>query len=257
MAAVRQDEEGHRRFEGVLLDLWGTLLPYAEESARRENLAEMARILEVDPTKFTNHWISTIGERCLGRLGSLEATIELLATRLGGHPSSETVDRALELRMEFSRVTLDRGEPLLPALDALRSGGFRLAIVSDSTEETVRLWPETRLSSRFETAVFSFVEGACKPDPRMYSRALERLGLSPADCLYVGDGGSRELTGAEAVGLTARKYRYPDEHRDAPRFDEDSHWRGPSLTDLRDLLALGPGRAQRLESVGSLGGLDS
>ncbi len=241
MDSALEEKALRRRFDAVLLDLWGTLLPYAEESAREHNLAEMARTLGIDATRFTRDWIGSIGERCLGRLGSLEETIERLSLDLGGHPSSDAVRRALALRLEFSRASHDRAEPVLPALDALRAAGFRLAIVSDSTEETVRLWPQTRLAARFETVVFSFVEGVCKPDPRMYSRALERLGLPPARCIYVGDGGSRELTGAEAMGLTAFKYRYPDAHRDAPRFDEDTRWTGTSLKDLRELLALGPG----------------
>lgn len=240
MSPTHQALAGSRHFDAVLLDLWGTLLPYADEAARRLNLAQMGNILRVDPRKFTSDWISTIGERCLGSLGSLEDTIEQFAVRQGVRPTPDSVRQALELRLTFSRVILDQVDPILPAVDALRHAGFHLAIVSDSTEETVRLWPETRLSSRFETAVFSFDEGTCKPDSRMYVRALERLGLSPKSCAYVGDGASRELTGAEAVGLTAFQYRYPDENREAPRFDEDVKWAGPRLADLRDLLKFAP-----------------
>ena len=243
MSVETREPGAGRDLDAILLDLWGTLLPYADESAREQNLCEMARTLDVDPTRFTTAWIDSIGERCLGTLGSLETTIKRFAVELGGQPSPAAIRRALDLRIEFSRYTHDRVEPILPALDALRRAGFRLAIVSDSTEETVRLWPETRLSTRFELAVFSFVEGTCKPDPRMYGRALSGLGLPAARCAYVGDGGSRELTGAESVGLTAFRYRYPDQNREAPRFDEDVDWRGTKLEDLRELLSFAPRRA--------------
>ncbi len=245
MSAARGGPMERRRFSAILIDLWGTLLPYADESARQRNLAEMGRTLGVDPEKFTADWIHSIGARCLGSLGSLERTVEQMAITQGARPSTEAVRRAVELRMEFSRTTHEQVELSLPALDALRAAGFRLAIVSDSTEETVRLWPETRLSTRFEVAVFSFSEGTCKPDPRMYARALEGLALPPTRCAYVGDGGSRELTGAEAMGLTAFKYRYPDDQRDAPRADEDLHWRGTRLEDLRELLRFAPGPTGR------------
>ncbi len=241
MIATREERANRPRFSAILIDLWGTLLPYADELAREQNLAEMARILGVDPEKFTADWIDSIGARCLGSLGSLERTVEQMAVAQGARPTSEAVRRAVELRLEFSRITHEQAELSLAALDALRAAGFRLAVVSDSTEETVRLWPETRLSTRFEVAVFSFTERTCKPDPRMYTRALEGLALAPAACAYVGDGGSRELTGAEAMGLTAFKYRYPDEKRDAPRADEDLHWTGTQLADLRDLLHFAPG----------------
>ncbi len=244
MSATRDDGTNPREFDAILIDLWGTLLPYADETARERNLAEMAWAMDVDPTGFTMAWIDSIGERCRGSLGSLEATIERFARALGGRPSSDAIRQATELRLDFSRSTLDRVEPILPGLDALRRSGFRLAIVSDSTEETARLWRETRLSSRFDLAVFSFEEKVCKPDPRMYAKALSGLGLPPVRCAYVGDGGSRELTGAESVGLTAFQYRYPDQSRDVPRFDEDVHWRGTQLADLRDLLAFAPRRAR-------------
>lgn len=228
------------QFEAILIDLWGTLLPGADDGERRRNLEEMAQVLDVNPSAFVSRWTDSIGERCLGSLGSLEQTIEHLAVALGARPSPNAVREALEIRMGFQRVLHNQAGPCLPALDALRAAGFRLAIVSDSSEETVRLWPESHLSPRFEVAVFSCVEGTCKPDPRMYRRALGTLGLAPSKCAYVGDGGSHELTGAEAVGLTAFKYRFPDVHQDDARFNEDTAWRGTRLVDLRELLRFAP-----------------
>ena len=40
-----------------------------------------------------------------------------------------------------------------------------------------------------------------KPDPEIYLLSLSRLGVTPSDALFVGDGGSRELEGAKAVGM--------------------------------------------------------
>jgi putative hydrolase of the HAD superfamily len=229
---------GEGRFDAVLIDLWGTVLPYADESDRRENLAEMARILGADTERFTEAWIRSIGDRCLGSLGTLEETVGGFARDQGVEPTREAVARAVRCRLEFSRGSLDSAGPVLPALDALRRAGLRLAIVSDSTEETVRLWPESPLATRFDHTAFSFDLKSCKPDPRMYRSALEALAVRPSRVAYVGDGGSRELTGAEAVGLTAFMYRFPDLHQEARRFDEDVEWRGTRLTDLRKLLAL-------------------
>jgi putative hydrolase of the HAD superfamily len=222
------------------MDLWGTLLPYANETDREQNLTDMAEILGLAPEKFVSDWIESIGDRCLGSLGSLEETVTRFSLAQGVRPTVEAVDQAVRSRLDFSRLTHDRSEPVTAAVDELKRAGLRLAIVSDSTEETVRLWPSTRLSARFEYAVFSFSERRCKPDPQMYRRALDALSLPASQVAYVGDGGSRELTGAEAVGLTAYKYRFPDHQQDAPRFDEDLLWRGTRLRDLRELLALTP-----------------
>ena len=237
---VRELQHNSRRFEGILIDLWGTLLPFGDEDTRGQSLEEMARVLNVDPATFVRDWTDSIAERCVRSHGSLEQTIERLAISQGIRPSPDAVSRALEIRMEFSRALHDRVGPSLAALDALRAAGFRLAVVSDSTEETVRLWSQSTLAPRFDATVFSFVEDTCKPDARMYRAALKRLGLRPERCAYVGDGGSRELTGAEAVGLSAFKYRFPDGQQDAPRWDEDTNWSGTRLADLRELLRFAP-----------------
>jgi putative hydrolase of the HAD superfamily len=81
------------------------------------------------------------------------------------------------------------------------------------------------------------VEGFCKPDPRMYKLALERLRLPADRCAFVGDGGSRELSGAESVGLAAFLYRFPEEPTGLEaRYDPDTEWKGRALNDLSDLL---------------------
>lgn len=230
--------------DGVLCDLYGTLIPTGDEEARTRSLTEMARLLDLDPTAFVSAWTNSFDDRVRGKLGSLEETVERLATSLGSRPSRTAVDRAVRIRLEFSRRLLDLAAPTLPALDELRAAGVRLAVVSDASEETVRLWPDTALAARVGVAVFSCVEGVRKPHPRMYRAALERLDLPAAKCAFVGDGGSRELSGAEAVGLSTFRYLYPDEDpNDAFRVDPDTTWTGPTLSDLRDLVRLpGPSR---------------
>jgi FMN phosphatase YigB (HAD superfamily) len=49
--------------------------------------------------------------------------------------------------------------------------------------------------------VFSYAAGCVKPEPRIYLDAINQLGVSPADALYIGDGGDDELAGAERAGL--------------------------------------------------------
>ena len=47
-----------------------------------------------------------------------------------------------------------------------------------------------------DAKIYSVRLGVCKPDPRIYLAACRELDVSPSECLYVGDGGSHELTGA-------------------------------------------------------------
>jgi putative hydrolase of the HAD superfamily len=225
------------RFRGVLIDLYGTVVSLGKPGARVESLREMARALAVDPESFVRQWSESFDERVRGRLGPLEETIEHLAVRLGHRPSTEQVEQAARIRLDFSRLSLRSDPRVLRALDDLRGAGCRLALVSDTSEETPRLWATSELAPRFEVTVFSCEEQVRKPEPAIYRRALERLRLDPSRCAFVGDGGSHELSGAAAVGLATFRYRFPDEQQDpSDRIDPDDGWSGPTLQDLRELL---------------------
>jgi putative hydrolase of the HAD superfamily len=235
----RMHDDERPRFRGVLLDLFGTLVPARPRRARSPHLHEMARILGIDPRRFEDDWSGSFEQRVLGRLGPLPETIRQLAARQGADPSEEVLERAVDARLAFTRGSLDACGPVLPALDALRAAGVRLAVVSDASEEAALLWPTSALGARIPVATFSCREGFCKPDPRIYARTLERLGLRAEECAFVGDGGSRELTGATAVGLTAFLYRFPEDlGGEDPRYEPDHDWKGVPLRDIGQLLAV-------------------
>jgi putative hydrolase of the HAD superfamily len=232
-----QRAAGTRRFDGVLLDLFGTIISMGPAGARTRSLSEMAVALSVDPTKFARRWSDTFDARARGRLGSLEETITLIASDLGHRPTRDELQRAAQIRLDFSKDLLQSNKTVLDALDALRSAGCRLAVVSDTSEETPRLWSSTDLAPRMDATVFSCLEGVRKPQPVMYQLALQRLGIDVSRCAYVGDGGSHELSGAEKVGLATFMYRFPDADQSADdRVEADEEWSGPVLADLRELL---------------------
>jgi putative hydrolase of the HAD superfamily len=61
--------------------------------------------------------------------------------------------------------------------------------------------------------------------------------VAPEDCLYVGDGGGHELTGADHAGMTAVRLIAPDLITHLS-FNTDKHWTGPTVLDLADVLDL-------------------
>jgi putative hydrolase of the HAD superfamily len=64
----------------------------------------------------------------------------------------------------------------------------------------------------------------------MYEAVLSRLEKRPEETLYVGDGGSSELSGATAMGMRAVLLRI--DHERHVRYDEEVDWRGEVITDL-------------------------
>ena len=72
---------------------------------------------------------------------------------------------------------------------------------------------ESEIYQYFDEVILSFELGMKKPDACIYDEALRRFGISPDECVFVGDGGSRELEGARNVGIKAIQAKwYTDRH---------------------------------------------
>lgn len=57
------------------------------------------------------------------------------------------------------------------------------------------------ISSYFPVALFSETEGVRKPDPEIFLRALDRLGVRPEESVYVGDHPVSDIEGATRAGM--------------------------------------------------------
>jgi putative hydrolase of the HAD superfamily len=86
------------------------------------------------------------------------------------------------------------------ALDALGEMGLRRAVISNSDGRAEMHLGDCGMLRGIEFVVDSHAVGVEKPAPAIFRIALERLGLSPNDALFVGDIRSVDEAGARAVG---------------------------------------------------------
>jgi putative hydrolase of the HAD superfamily len=123
----------------------------------------------------------------------------------------------------------------LKVIGALRSAGLRTGLVSDCTTELPAAWPRLAVSALIDAPVFSCVERIRKPDPRLFRKVAADLGAEPEACVYVGDGGGGELTGASGVGMRAVLLAGPDwhDHHDPRR---EAGWTGMRISSLTELI---------------------
>jgi putative hydrolase of the HAD superfamily len=90
----------------------------------------------------------------------------------------------------------------LPALERLKSEGWRHAILSNHIPELPDLVSGLGLSPLFEVVLSSAVTGYEKPNPKAFELALESCGR-PREVWMVGDNPVADVEGATAVGIQA------------------------------------------------------
>ena len=85
----------------------------------------------------------------------------------------------------------------------LRRRGYRMAVISNADGHVERLLETVGLRPYFEFVLDSSVVGIDKPDPRIFHMAAERMGIEPAEAVYVGDIYEIDVQGARAAGMRA------------------------------------------------------
>jgi putative hydrolase of the HAD superfamily len=98
-------------------------------------------------------------------------------------------------------------EDVIPTLEALKTRGLRLGIISNWDDRLRPLLLELKLESYFQTIIVSCEVGAPKPSRRIFANACDALGCSPGNTLHVGDSREMDFEGALDAGLQARWLR--------------------------------------------------
>ncbi|MBE1556776.1 HAD family hydrolase [Sporosarcina limicola] len=87
-------------------------------------------------------------------------------------------------------------------LASLKSKSIVLGIISNGKGKfQINNIKALGIENYFETILISEAEGIKKPDPRIFKKALQKLHVSAADCLFVGDHPENDVKAAQNVGM--------------------------------------------------------
>jgi putative hydrolase of the HAD superfamily len=221
-------------FQAVVFDFFGTLTGSVRRGPQH---ADIARALGCDPEAVLSVLDRTFQIRARGQLGSAEATLRWVTEQAGGRPRTAQLQAAVPARVHALKADTRLRADAESVLRTIKRRGLRTALISDCTHELPAFLPSMPIAPLLDVNVFSVEVGRCKPDPLIYLEACRRMRVAPEDCLYIGDGGSRELTGAAAVGMTPVRLAAPD-LADHLVFDSDEDYSGPSVPSLTAVLDL-------------------
>jgi HAD superfamily hydrolase (TIGR01549 family) len=88
-------------------------------------------------------------------------------------------------------------------LEDLRSRGYRLGLISNYTDELLKILQYHELDRLLDSVTYSQEVGAEKPAAEVFAKALQRARCAPSDALHVGDSIRADVEGARRSGLQA------------------------------------------------------
>ena len=199
--------------EAVLFDLYRTLIDITTDEKQPLVWEKLSRFLRYQglPAK-ADHLYDTFFHRArLSQEQSLEkypevnvlAIFQTMLLELGYIGSDNLAVAMTQLFRVLSILHFELYPDSLSTLQALQRH-YRLGLVSDA--QRVFSEPElqmTGLEPLMEVIIISSDHWFNKPDPRMFTMALDQLKLSASQAVYVGDSLPRDIFGAQQAGIYA------------------------------------------------------
>ncbi|MCJ1712716.1 HAD family phosphatase [Curtobacterium sp. VKM Ac-2922] len=97
---------------------------------------------------------------------------------------------------------------VLDLVEELHDAGTRVALLSNAGFDFGDPYRRSPMGSLFETVVVSAEEHVLKPDPSIYRVTCDRLGIAPAQMVFV-DNRAENAAGAEAIGAVGHHHVSP------------------------------------------------
>ncbi|HIF73278.1 MAG TPA: HAD family hydrolase [Dehalococcoidia bacterium] len=129
--------------------------------------------------------------------------LETLCAEKGVEVSDSLIsDLVEERRGRLDLIFENIDETIIDMIQRTKSIGLSVAVVSNASDTDVDGWFGSWLADEVEHFVTSFDVGVMKPEPLIYRRAMDLLGVEASEVVWVGDGSYSELAGAQNVGIT-------------------------------------------------------
>lgn len=187
--------------KAVIFDLFETLI--TEWGHKKYTKKEMCADLGIDRSHFDFFWEEKEQERYLGTI-NFENSIIYACEKCGVSVDPITLSDITDKRIKTKSACFNHIHPdVFQLLKTIRASGKKTAVVSNCSAEEVNGIENAEISQYIDEMVLSYKVQMKKPDSCIYREAAKRLCVDPEECIFVGDGGSNELTGAREAGMKA------------------------------------------------------
>ena len=183
----------------LIFDLFHTLSSIRHTHGPGDDTAD---ILGIDSQKWREALFNQSEARLRGKITDPVKIIRDVSDKIDPNIPEETIIKAAKSRYSrFEKSLLAPADHVIDTLKSLRQKGYKTGLVSNADVMEVSAWEKSPLSSCFDFAVFSCHCGYVKPEPSIYNICINELGKQSNECVFIGDGGNNEHTGAKECGM--------------------------------------------------------
>jgi putative hydrolase of the HAD superfamily len=193
-------QEKVKQSRALFFDLFHTLFSFKTDAIEGGGTSELLGIPEAvwDELVFNKS-----DDRMKGINTDKYSIIRELAHAYDPGISEEIIRNAADMREKRFRTGLINADRSRAAVLAeLKRMNKKIGLISNADAVEISGWPESPFAPYFDSVVFSYQIGFIKPEPEIYEYALDSLGVTAEESIFVGDGGSDEFRGAKRVGFT-------------------------------------------------------
>lgn len=202
--------------DGTLLDRQASLRAFIEHQHER-----MTELQHIDRTLYVNRFIALDQRGYVWKdnvYQQLKLEFELILQW----------EDLLDDYMEQFRAHCVGFANLHELLTYLKQSGYKLGLITNGygAFQTKNI-EALGIMAYLDTILVSEIEGLRKPDPAIFHRALDRLGVQPSEAAYIGDHPYNDVWASRSVGMRGI-------------WKEDVHFEGNFERDytIRDLMEL-------------------
>lgn len=187
--------------KAVLFDLDNTLVDFVGMKKRATRSAAHAMVaagLEEDAESLS----SELFDFYLGYWIEADDAFEKFLLKKYGKADIRVLAAGVNSYLKEKYLCLHAYPGVKETLGSLKKMGLKMAVVSDGTR--LKAWMrlnEAGIDGFFDCVVTFDDTGKKKPSSEPFRKAVEELGVSPEQCLFVGDWPDRDIAGAQAVGM--------------------------------------------------------
>lgn len=184
--------------KAVIFDMYETLITHFKSPLYFG--AQIAADMEIPEKKLREIWDPTDYARTIGKMTLEEVLEQILQANNRYEPElvQKIADKRTDTKIECFRHL---HEEIIPMFEELKKRGYLIGLISNCYFEEAKVIRDSVLWQYFDAPYLSCEQGTAKPEEEIFRRCVAELGVTYAECLYVGDGGSRELETAERLGM--------------------------------------------------------